>query len=352
MNTYNSFVEKRRYFIHVAIHDINTLNTQIDKFKPKTITKRISIDKTTYTDYSTTIHFFFRGVSNASYKIYSSMQRCCFERNKKGQNISMLDLSNEVLTRFNNSPILIDALNNEIPQPSNKSDLAKWAFIQHFGGPSHLVDFTPDFESALFFAIPKDNTYDNDNSNLNNYISIYAYQDNPYKNGNLNMMYESSSIRGRELYIESTKQYPDIIIDTAVVDYQMINQPLNSNVFWGTSIYGEYIFKVVLPGNGNVNNMCLKNSHISRQKGNFFVSNIEKIIPLELAPALQNKKWNERGETYYAPYGYCLDIHKSLIPDINSAFQIPAKEAIYTPEDYIPEAKSELQSLWFPEKLK
>ena len=36
---------------------------------------------------SITTRFFFRGVPNVSYKIYSSMQRCYFERNKNGQTI-------------------------------------------------------------------------------------------------------------------------------------------------------------------------------------------------------------------------------------------------------------------------
>lgn len=62
----------------------------------------------------------------------------------------MPELSKEILRRFNNSVILMEAFNKEVPQPSNNSDLAKWAFIQHFGGPSHFVDFTPDINRALF----------------------------------------------------------------------------------------------------------------------------------------------------------------------------------------------------------
>ncbi|MCS2544223.1 FRG domain-containing protein [Bacteroides fragilis] len=296
------------------------------------------------------MRFFFRGVPNSAYKIYSSIQRCCSERNNQGQNILMPELSKEILRRFNNSVILMEAFNKEVPQPSNNSDLAKWAFIQHFGGPSHFVDFTPDINRALFFALPKlgEETYSADTTDLNNYISVYVYQDNPYKNGNLNKMYESSSQRGRDLFIDATKKYPNILIDTTEVDRQMLTQPLDS-IFWGTSIYGEDMFKVILPGDGNNNDMSLNNSHISKQKGNFFLGNIEDIIPLELAPNLRTKRWDNMGKEYYCPYGYCLDIHKSLIPEIRNNFSIPLENDIYTPYDYIPEAKSELKSLWSQE---
>lgn len=342
MEIYNSFDEKRINFIHTLVSDINTLKQELAKFKPVTQTSSSGIPITK--------RFFFRGVSNSSFKIYSSMQRCCFERNKNGQNVLMLELSEEILRRFNNSAILIDAFNKEVPQPSNNSDLAKWAFIQHFGGPSHFVDFTPDINSALFFALPKpdEEVYSADMADLNNYISIYVYPDNPYKNGNLNTMYESSSQQGRDLVIDATKKYPNISINTDEVDRQMLTQPLDK-IFWGASIYGEEMFQIILPGDGSNNGISLNNSHISKQNGNFFLGNIEEIIPLELAPNLRNKQWDNMGKEYYIPYGYCLDIHKSLIHEIRECFLIPTENDIYTQSDYIPEAKSELKSLWSPE---
>ena len=86
------------------------------------------------------------------------------------------------------------------------------------------------------------------------------------------------------------------------------------SIFWGTSIYGEDMFKVILPGDGNNNDMSLNNSHISKQKGNFFLGNIEDIIPLELAPNLRTKRWDNMGKEYYCPYGYFLvaSMNKSL----------------------------------------
>lgn len=342
MEIYHSFDEKKINFIHTLVSDINILKQELAKFTP--------ITQTSLSGIPITKRFFFRGVSNSSFKIYSSMQRCCFERNMSGQNILMPELSEEILRRFNNSAILIDAFNKEVPQPSNNSDLAKWAFIQHFGGPSHFVDFTPDINSALFFALPKpdEEVYNADMADLNNYISIYVYQDNPYKNGNLNTMYESSSQQGRNLVIDAIKKNPNISINTDDVDRQMLTQPLDK-IFWGTSIYGEEMFQIILPGDGSNNNISLNNSHISKQNGNFFLGNIEEIIPLELAPNLRNKQWDNMGKEYYSPYGYCLDIHKSLIPEIRECFLIPTENDIYTQSDYFPEAKSELKSLWSPE---
>lgn len=343
METYNSFDEKKENFHHTLVSNIDTLKRELSKFDSITKVSQIGIPMTK--------RFFFRGVSNSSYKIYSSMQRCCFERNNNGHNISMSELSIEIFRRFNNNAILIDAFNKEVPQPSNNSDLAKWAFIQHFGGPSHFIDFTPDINSALFFALPKPGkeTYNADDDDLNNYISIYVYQDNPYKNGNLNTMYESSSQRGRELVSDANKQYPNMAIDTTEIDKQMLTQSID-NTFWGASIYGEEMFQITLPGDGRKNEMNLNNSHIAKQKGNFFQGNINEFFPLEFAPNLRTALWDNMENKYYGPYGYCLDIHKSLIQEIRQNFSIPTKNEIYTPDDYISEAKFELKSLWFPEK--
>ncbi len=343
MEIYNSFSEKQIYFKHTLISDINTLQVELEKFKPET--------KETSFGITTTQRFLFRGVSNSSFKIYSSMQRCCFERNNRGQNISMNDLSEEIFKRFNESEILTSAFNEEVANPSNKSDLAKWAFIQHFGGPSHFVDFTSDINQALFFALHEESSYNKDNDDLNNYISIYVYPDNPLQKGNLNAMYESASQQGRSLFVNTTEKYPNISINTDDADRQMLTQPLN-NKFWGASIYGEEIFQITLPGDGSNNSINLKNTHISKQNGNFFLGNIETLTPLELAPNLRITQVVDCNTEmkYSIPYGYCLDIHKSLISDINESFQIPEKDDVYTPSDYIQEAKLELKSLWLAEK--
>lgn len=333
MEVYNSFNDKKKIFIHTLVLDIDTLKLELEKFLP--------ITRTTKFGTSITVRYFFRGVSNSTYKIYSSMQRCCCDRNNNGQIISMTELSEEIIRRFNNNVILTDALNKEVSHPSNNSDLAKWAFIQHFGGPSHFVDFTPDLNSALFFALPNpsEETHSDNLNDLNNYISLYVYPDNPDKNGNLNLMYQFSSQRGRDLVSDTSRQHPDITIDTTDADREMLTQPIGS-AFWDASIYGKDIFQITLLGDGSKNKMTLSNSHIVKQKGNFFLGKSDEVIPLELAPNLRNAQWDSMGEKHLCPYGFCLDIHKSLIPKIKQSFSIPDPNNVYTSDDYIAEAKA------------
>lgn len=330
MKIFNSFSEKEKHFNCVKVMDVNALKNELDKYKETEIVNQFlgNVKK----------RYFFRGVSNASYRMYSSLQRCCFDRKKEGYPINMPQLSQEILRRFNSNKIIQEAYRKEVAESNLNSQLTKWAFIQHYGGPSHFIDFTSDTNVALHFAIPEKASeceYNDNEEDLNNYMSIYIYIDNPHKNGNLNLLYESSSESARNLFVDAKKHIPNTII-TNEVDTEMIEQPLQPKL-WGASIYGEKAFGVINIADGSVQEMSFKNSHILKQKGNFYADNINGLEPLEVAPKLK---------TYGQPYGYCIDIHKSLIDHIKEEFDIPSDDDIYTPMDYIKEAKAELKKLW------
>lgn len=96
-------------------------------------------------------HTVFRGICNAKYKLYTSLQRECFSKN--------ID-TNEITPK----KIVIKLL-SEARKPSNKNILPDYyrqlgiplndwlllAILQHYGAPSPLLDFTKDFLPALYF---------------------------------------------------------------------------------------------------------------------------------------------------------------------------------------------------------
>ncbi|MDE5791751.1 MAG: FRG domain-containing protein [Muribaculaceae bacterium] len=131
MRQYRSLEEKNRYFReNIIIDDINTCVSELTRYNKS--------------------HFFFRGVSNASYMIYSSLQRKFVDRVALIPSLSMPEFSREIMSKFRNSAVLTRAFRKEVQ--SYKSEIAAWAFIQHYGGPSNLIDFTPKLDTALFFA--------------------------------------------------------------------------------------------------------------------------------------------------------------------------------------------------------
>lgn len=86
---------------------------------------------------------------------------------------------------------------------------------------------------------------------------------------------------------------------------------------------------------------------------NFFLGNVNKIIPLEYAPSHREIICDndDNGKykmiiNYSIPYGYCLDIHKSLIPTIIAYFQIPSEKDIYQLNDDPKKIRQELRKLW------
>ncbi len=341
VETYKSFEGKRPFFNHIIIKDIDALKCKLKEYEPEIIWQLPSgeiIEKRNV----------FRGVSDASYKMYSSLQRCCCEWNKSGHPISMPDLLKEIMKRFNSNKKLVEAFNKEKAPFSYGSELAKWAFIQHFGGPSPLVDFTPNKNNALFFALQNQDLteiIDQNESNLKNYISLYIC---PYVSPSVNDIYEKGSKSGCEFKDKCIKNHPEYIIDTEKSNEQL-HELFLAPALWGFWVLGKRVSKHKDLKDGSQYMICPNNSHITKQDGDFLVGNIQDIRPLEQSPRFKKKQFKENGESSTEPSVACLDIHKSLIPKIKEEFPIPTQKEMYTSDDYLPEIKRLLKDLWEPD---
>ena len=114
----------------------------------------------------------YRGVNEAKYKLYTSLQRQF--------------LSNKV--NRNRYPTLFDFMNEEINQIKLDKVLPKYykalgapvtdylfmSFLQHYGAPTTLMDFSEDIDTALFFAT-QDVAYKMDRAvqnHISNYVSL------------------------------------------------------------------------------------------------------------------------------------------------------------------------------------
>ena len=323
MENYRNIGEKSSFFKLVRICNIDDLALRLEKLRQDAPRN------------------FYRGIDNASYKMYSSLQRKFEERKKITPQITMPEFSNEILKKFNNSSVLMSAFRKEVA--STDSDIAKWAFIQHFSGPSHLVDFTDSVESALFFATGEGKTsmdYNEDVEDLENYISLYALPDLSFFTSNFNDMSEIDSEKGFEWAAELLAMEPGISLSVQNEKEKILTQPLEP-AHWGSSVYGDKPANITMPDNGEQKTVDYSNLHIRKQGGNFFAGKIDEVIPLEKSP-----RWHAQN----GPIATCIDIHKSLIPAIHEKFTIPERSAIYTCDEYLREAKQELSELWRPKE--
>ncbi|MFN8282178.1 MAG: FRG domain-containing protein [Chitinophagales bacterium] len=108
----------------------------------------------------------YRGINSASYKIYTSLQREV--------------LLNKLQSTFNTEQYVSNARNHPLLskyfQTFNivHSKLSVYSYLQHYGAPTPILDFTTKFEKALYFATEKfdKSTFVSDGT-INDYFSIF-----------------------------------------------------------------------------------------------------------------------------------------------------------------------------------
>ena len=127
--------------------------------------------------------FIYRGCSEAKYRMYSSAQRLYINQELHRQvpedSISehyrkFITESIESCKNWNNG--VVKRLLESSGIDKNNS-LAYLSYMQHFGVPTPLLDFTFNSYVALFFAIDSISYYPSDNE-IDNYFSLYyTYSD-------------------------------------------------------------------------------------------------------------------------------------------------------------------------------
>ena len=156
---YSSLTEKESRFESVNIDNKNDIDDLIKKWSGKNSNKQM----------------IFRGLSEAKYKLINSAQRYWIgeELDKFGGTYkTFVQKEIEIAKNFQNR-LLIKFYN---AFGHTAYDLSILSFLQHYGAPTPLLDFTYNFDCALFFGIDK-LTF-NPSKDIDNYFSIYAIDTN------------------------------------------------------------------------------------------------------------------------------------------------------------------------------
>ena len=118
--------------------------------------------------------FIYRGVNNATFKLYNSAQRFWINNEMERWGIDYHKMIEEILGRTkkqNNSLVLRYFQSLGIKDENN--DMPILSFMQHHTGISPLLDFTRNFSVALYFAIQSSDTINFEKNEFENYISVY-----------------------------------------------------------------------------------------------------------------------------------------------------------------------------------
>lgn len=150
----------------------------------------------------------FRGISNSSYKIFTSLQRQIIINDLAGK--FSLD---EYINKFRENELLKKYFDTFRISPSK---LSIYSYLQHYGAPTPYLDFTKDINKAIYFAIEKldSSTFRKDDS-LDDYFSILHIDKSDLEILEIPEVIES--LKGLKKYhIEALSHYEDYSTDLMI----------------------------------------------------------------------------------------------------------------------------------------
>lgn len=255
--------------------------------------------------------YIYRGSCEAKYMNFTFAQRDWITKEwAKVLQVPFVDFVDRLISKIANNNLLLDYFMSLNIRPN---DILWLSFMQHYGMPTPLLDFTKDKRIGLFFATDglKHNPSDVD---VENYFSFYVLErtDTIFP---VDQLFASGIARGQQMVEEYKCHHPGSKIDDSILQsidkmtkwikkdgtkdglftmpFLFVPNPLDAKVV--ESITGE--------------RMYWSNPNIIAQKG-CFVINTSDSLPLEEAVA---KNGNN-------PPLISVDIHKSLVDYIKKNY--------------------------------
>lgn len=290
LETYSNDGEKRQYFNLQKIESKQDVQQYLAPF---------------FTNPHIGDSYCFRGVKDASFKLYSSLQRQWIEKDysKYFRNIESYIKFQICQTRKDRW--LMDKW-------SENNDYYILALIQHYAGRSALLDFSYKPQSSMFFAFDGMLPYRGDGS-LNDYVSLYVINWNQPILAGVKEVYENGIKR---LVNELVKTgIPPQQIDASSVLRNLKEQPYDK-VFDGKIVHGgiRSILNMSIPFFNFSAQTCISNPNLAAQDGCFFQGGTNEIPFGELL--------RQQHQYVLTPIIDCFDINKTLKDCIVSTYKI------------------------------
>jgi hypothetical protein len=257
----------------------------------------------------------FRGVNNASFKLFSTIQRRWYW---DGLDDIYADVPSYIQHQINKARSNKCIMGNL----SQDNDYNLLALIQHFRGNSNLVDFSYSPVSAFFFAWDKyKDKYPHDGS-LNDYVSLYVVNyTHPELGGPIEMNHYGSQTIERMV---SKSGIPAERIDAVEALQDLVSIPYKKLCDGKIVQGGQHAnVRMSIPYFNFDEAVQVTNANIAAQNGCFIQAHSGEIPLLEYINHINP----------YAPrLLWCYDIHKSLVEDICKRYGVPQNSDVIYPQ--------------------
>ncbi|WP_300441970.1 FRG domain-containing protein [Christiangramia sp.] len=291
IQNYQSLDQKESFFDSKIIDNKLELDQFLEEWSKKDDSKKIM----------------FRGMNEAKFKLYNSAQRVWIGNELKYLGKTYFNfIQSQILYLEKYQNGLFQKFYNSFGSKTN--DLSLLSFLQHYGAPTPLLDFTFNLKCALYFA-----TYDCKyiaSENIDNYFSIYAIEyENPESEFQsiIDILNDTLKVVEKEIKENPKKKIQEsgVLNPIEKLSYKTLQE---LKTFYipeykkgGYEFTSKYFPKFKLIFNQ-------QNLNVINQEG-LFIYMYDENHPLEEYFTGDGSSFQE---TYYLPKIKCWNIHKSF----------------------------------------
>lgn len=254
----------------------------------------------------------YRGMREAKFRLYSSLQRHWIINNYEAKGITHLDFLQVMIenARIHQNQYLPKFIAAQGLNPEN--NITVLAALQHYGCPTPVLDWTYSFDVALYFALdglqPRTSTKE-----IDQYFSVYSIEESEFSQGGLREIITQSlkdnidflRLKLPDLYFLSDDELLERALRSyskEIVPYMCDLKKLETLGVTYFSDLGEHPIDFGLKNNPNIMN----------QQG-VLTWNPHPFLPIEHEARNQYQS-EHNGEDYR--FTHCFNINKDLVPYI------------------------------------
>ena len=286
----------------------------------------------------------FRGLNEAKYRLYSSLQRFWITSPLKASGIPYTEFLRKLVdnARTEQGNMLVNYLSNTGFDPEN--DLAVLSFLQHYRCPTPLLDWTYSFANALYFATEKIEP-PTGNRKIENYFGIYFLEEKYLDKSSMKEMIEKGLVENRHLFQEgifenmrgkgfSQEQIEQTFPDEYIKDFFILIHGRGAITF-ASKIERLMEFPILyfsdFKRNFKLHYYLNNNLNIVNQQG-VFTWNSNPTKPLE---HVANAEYADKSNEDNYRFSECININKALAPYVKAKLEdIGVNKGFIYPDPY------------------
>lgn len=265
----------------------------------------------------------FRGIYDASYKMFSSSQRHWLQNTDWVYRTGDSDYYNFIQKLANKCKTIPEVEDYVKTQNVSPNDMFCLALLQHFGAPSPMLDFSHNMRKALFFAVDGLKWDGIEKGDLRDYVSLYYIPkcvDWVYTT--CQRVMESAAQDVESMLADFIERNPNARIDSEEILHNFSNLTFSQFRPDGTPHNITFLplggpadgrVKISIPSLNFSCDYLIINDRLLSQEGMFIMNNTINRPLVELMNEMTANK-----------YFRCINIHKKLVPYIAEKYLKPS----------------------------